>query len=298
MNRAHLAELNAFMAIARHLSFRRAAADLGVTPSALSHSLKLLEEQLAIRLLNRTTRSVSLTEAGKRLYEQLTPAFHGIRTAVEDLNVFREAPVGTIRLNASRLALREVLIPLVCAFSRENEHIKFDIRADDMVTDVVAEGFDAGVRFGELIAADMIALPLGPNFRTAVVASPRYLTVHGKPSHPRDLCGHRCVNYRYPSGKNFQWEFTKGKSRLEVDIEGCITLDDLDLVLRAAVEGAGIAYIFEEQAREHLAKGKLELLLTEWCPTSRGFHLYYPSRRNLSFAMRAFIDFIRRTQKR
>ncbi len=297
MDRAHLAELNAFMMIAHHLSFRRAATDLSVTPSALSHSLRLLEEQLAIRLVNRTTRSVSLTEAGKRLYDQLTPAFQGIRTAVEDLNTFREAPIGTIRLNASRLALREVLIPLMAAFTRKNEHIKFEVKADDLVTDVVAEGFDAGVRFGELVAADMIAVPVGPSFKTALVASPKYLAAHGRPSHPRDLCGHRCVNYRFPSGKKFQWEFAKGKSKLDVEIEGCITIDDLDLVLRAAVEGAGIGYVFESQAKDFVARGKLELLLPEWCPTDRGFHLYYPSRRNLSFSMRAFLDFVRKTQR-
>ena len=297
MDRAHLAELHAFMAIAHNLSFRRAATDLKVTPSALSHALRQLEEQLDIKLVNRTTRSVSLTEAGKRLYDQLTPVFHGLRTAVEDLNAFREAPIGTIRLNASRLALREVLIPILSAFTREHAHIKFDVRADDHVTDVVAEGFDAGVRFGELVAADMIAIPLGPSFKTALVASPKYLAAHGTPVHPRELCEHRCVNYRYPSGKGFAWEFAKGKAKFEVAVEGCITVDDLDLVLRAAIEGAGIGYVFEQQAKDYVARGKLELLMPEWCPTDRGFHLYYPSRRNLSFSMRAFIDFVRKAQK-
>jgi DNA-binding transcriptional LysR family regulator len=293
MDRAHLADLAAFVAIARHLSFRRAAVELGITASALSHTLKGLEDRLAIRLVNRTTRSVALTEAGHRLFNQLLPALAGVQTAVEDLNAFRMKPHGTLRINAPRQALRQALVPLIAEFSTDHPSIRFEVSANDHMIDVISEGFDAGVRFGELIAEDMISIPIGPRVRDAVVATPGYFETHPKPRHPRDLKQHRLVSYRYPSGKSFTWEFQKGIDRIDVEVDAALTFDDMDCVLDAALEGAGVAFVFEAQANDPVADGRLVRVLEAWCPATTGFHLYYPSRRNLSFGMRTFLDFLR-----
>lgn len=293
MDRTHLADMAAFAAIARHLSFRRAAVELGITPSALSHALKALEDRLAIRLVNRTTRSVALTEAGQRFCDQLLPALAGVQTAVEDLNAFRMKPLGTLRINAPRQALRQVLVPLITAFSAEHPSIRFEVSANDHMIDVISEGFDAGVRFGEFVAGDMISIPIGPRVRDAVVATPRYFETQPKPRHPRDLKQHRMISYRYPSGKTFTWEFQKGSDRVDVEVDAALTFDDMDCVLDAALEGAGLAFVFEAQVRKMTTDGKLVRVLEPWCPPTTGFHLYYPSRRNLSFGMRTFLDFLR-----
>lgn len=297
MDRAHLADLAAFVAIGRHLNFRRAAVELGLTPSALSHSLRGLEDRLAIRLVNRTTRSVALTEAGQRLYDQVFPALEGVKTAVEDLNAFRMKPLGTLRINAPRQALRQILVPLITDFSLEHPTIRFEVSANDHMVDVVSEGFDAGVRFGEFIAEDMISIPIGPLVRDAVIATPAYFERLPKPRHPRDLKQHRLISYRYPSGKTFAWEFQKGSDRIDVEVDAALTFDDMDCVLDAALTGAGLAFVFEAQVNDHIAEGKLVRVLETWCPPATGFHLYYPSRRNLSFGMRTFLDFLRANRK-
>lgn len=293
MDRSHLADLAAFAAIGRHLSFRRAAVELGVTPSALSHALRSLEDRLSIRLVNRTTRSVALTEAGQRLYGQLIPALDGVQTAVEDLNAFRMKPLGTLRINAPRQALRQSLIPLITSFSAEHPDIRFEVSANDHMIDVISEGFDAGVRFGEFIAEDMISIPIGPRVRDAVVATPDYFEARPKPRHPRDLKQHRLISYRYPSGKSFTWEFKKGNDRIDVQVDAALNFDDMDCMLDAALMGAGLAFVFEAQVSKLIANGTLVRVLEPWCPPTTGFHLYYPSRRNLSFGMRTFLDHLR-----
>lgn len=293
MARAKFSELEGFVAVATHLSFHKAAVDLGVSASALSHALRQLESRLNIRLLNRTTRSVALTEAGQRLLSRLQPAFQDITEAIEDLNALRDAPVGLVRINAPRQAIRLVIIPLATTFLERYPAITLDVVADDAMTDVVQEGFDAGVRFGESIAQDMIALQLGPAHRFAVVASPGYLERRSMPQRPSDLSNHACIQYRYPGGQIYKWEFERDGAALEVEVSGRLIFEDMDLITDAALQGVGIGYVFEQQAISHIRDGRLMRMLDEWCPRYPGFFLYYPSRRNLSYAMRAFVDFIR-----
>lgn len=206
-------------------------------------------------------------------------------------------PLGTLRINAPRQALRQALIPLITRFVAEHPTIRFEVSANDHMMDVVSEGFDAGVRLGERVAEDMISVPIGPRLRDAVIATPDYFNSHAKPHHPRDLQQHSLISYRYPSGKTFVWEFQKGSDRVDVEVDAMLTFDDMDCVLDAALQGTGIAYVFEPQVRELIADGKLARVLEQWCPASTGFHLYYPSRRNLSFGMRTFLEFLRASRK-
>ncbi|MDX2266214.1 MAG: LysR family transcriptional regulator [Hyphomicrobiales bacterium] len=296
MSRAKFSELAGFVAVATHLSFHKAAVDLGVSASALSHAMRQLEDRLSLRLLNRTTRSVALTEAGQRLFARLQPAFLDIAGAVEDLNALRDAPVGTVRINAPRQAIRLALIPLAARFVTAYPGVTLDIVADDALTDVVAEGFDAGVRFGEIIAQDMIATPLGPPQGFAVVASPDYFAVRPKPQTPADLRDHVCIRYRLPGRGVYRWEFAQDGAPLEIEVAGPLIFDDSDLVLSAAVVGMGVAYVFERQAAPLIQAGRLQRALEDWCSRRQGFFLYYPSRRNLSFALRAFVDFLKETR--
>jgi DNA-binding transcriptional LysR family regulator len=286
-------DLAIFLAIARHRSFRVAATELGVSPSALSHALRSIEERLDIRLINRTTRSVALTEAGARLFERISPAFRDIDDALEDLNSFRGRPAGRLRINAARQSTQLVLLPIVAKFLKVFPDINVEIVVNDALIDMVAAGFDAGVRFGETIAADMIAVPIGPRHRFAVVGSPGYFKAHTPPLTPHDLKGLPCVRYRFTSGTLYRWEFERGGIELDIDVEGPLTLNDQDLMLHAALDGVGLAFVFEAQAEELIAKRKLVRVLTDWCPAYPGFFLYYPSRRQLPAALRAFVDFAR-----
>jgi DNA-binding transcriptional LysR family regulator len=287
------ADLGIFLAIAKHRSFRAAATELGVTASALSHALRLLEERIGLRLLNRTTRSVALTEVGERLYARINPAFSDIADAIDDLNNFRGTPVGTLRLNAPRMAARLVLLPLIARFRAAFPDIKVEVVADDTMVDVVAAGFDAGVRYGERIAADMIAMPLGPRHRFAVVATPDYFERHPRPATPQDLAQQQCIRFRYQSGQLYRWEFERGGIELDVEVDGPLTFSDQELMLDAALADGGLAYVFEAQVTEHLASGRLVRVLEDWCPFYPGFFLYYPSRRQLPAPLRAFVDFSR-----
>lgn len=296
MKRIDPADLSVFLAIATHRSFRKAATELGLTASALSHSLRNLEERLDLRLINRTTRSVALTEAGQRLFNRVSPAFRDISDALEDLNSFRGAPVGALRINAAKTSAELVLLPLVTRFLRAFPDVSVDIVVDDGLVDVVAGGFDAGVRFGESIAGDMIAVPLGPRQRTAIVAAPDYLQTREIPQHPRDLLSLPCIRYRFADGRFYRWEFERGGTELEIEVDGPLTLDDQDLMVDAALAGAGIAYVFEGLVDRHLAEGRLVRLLEDWCPYYPGFFLYYPGRRQLPAALRAFVDFIKTTK--
>ncbi|MCP3165772.1 LysR family transcriptional regulator [Myxococcus qinghaiensis] len=293
MKRIDPASLSSFLAIATHRSFRKAAGELGVTPSALSHALQAIEERLGVRLVNRTTRSVALTEAGERLHARLRPAFQDIRDALEDLNAFRGQPMGTLRLNAARQSAHLALLPLVTRFLRAYPDVSVEVRVDDSLTDIVAQGFDAGVRFGEQIAADMLAAPLGPRQRSAIVASPEYFQRHPVPRTPQDLRGLPCIRFRFSSGLYYRWEFERDGEEVLVEAEGPLTLNDQGLMVDAALAGVGLAYVFEAQVTRLLEEGRLVRVLEDWCPAYAGFFLYYPSRRQLPTALRAFLDFVK-----
>ncbi|MGD9836499.1 MAG: LysR family transcriptional regulator [Afipia sp.] len=290
MARIDSSDLAGFLAIARHHSFKAASVELGVTPSALSHALRTVEERLGLRLLNRTTRSVALTEAGERLFSRVSPAFRDIEDALEDLNTFRGKPAGTLRINSARQSARLVLLPLITKFLKAYPDIRVDLVINDALVDVVSAGFDAGVRFGETIAADMIAVPIGPRHRFAVVGSPGYFKTHKAPVTPHDLSKLPCIRYRFSSGAMYRWEFERGGFELDIEVDGPLTLGDQDLMLEAALDGAGLAYVFEAQAEQLIARRKLVRVLADWCPAYPGFFLYYPSRRQVPAALRAFID--------
>jgi DNA-binding transcriptional LysR family regulator len=293
MKRIDPTDLAGFLAIATHRSFRQAAVDLGVSASALSHALRATEERLGLRLVNRTTRSVSLTEAGERLYARVKPAYLDISQAIEDLNSFRSAPVGTLRLNAAKTSTRLVLLPIVTRFLAAYPQVEVELVVDDGLVDVVGAGFDAGVRFGQIIAGDMIAVPIGPRQRSAVVASPDYFARHPKPVLPQDLLALPCIRYRFDSGNYYRWEFERGGTALEIEVAGPLALGDQDLMIDAALAGSGLAYVFDGIASRPLTDGSLVRVLEDWCPYYPGFFLYYPSRRQLPAALRAFIDFAR-----
>jgi DNA-binding transcriptional LysR family regulator len=289
-------DLAVFLSIATHKSFRKASMELGVTPSALSHALRTMEQRLDLRLINRTTRSVALTEAGERLFARIRPAFRDIDDAIEDLNTFRGRPVGTVRLNASRLAAQLVVMPIVSRFVAAFPEISVEVVCDSALVDIVAGGFDAGVRFGELIAADMIAGAIGPRQRFAVVGSPDYFARHKKPRKPEDLRTLPCIRYRFSSGLFYNWEFERGGIEVEVAVNGPLTVSDQDMMVGPALAGAGLAYLFERQVGELIADGRLVRVLADWCPFYPGFFLYYPSRRQLPAALCAFVDFARKAQ--
>jgi DNA-binding transcriptional LysR family regulator len=293
MRRIRAQDLSVFLAIAQHRSFRKAAVDLGVTASALSHALRAIEERLDVRLVNRTTRGVGLTEAGERLFERVRPAFLDIDAALEELDTFRGRPLGKLRINAPRAAAKLVLLPIIAGFLGEHPAIEVEIVVDDALVDMVSGGFDAGVRFGETIAADMIAIPIGPRHRFTVVASPDHFERHAKPVTPYDLKNHPCIRYRFASGAFYRWEFERGGLEVDMDVQGPLTLGDQDIMLQAAMDGAGLAYVFESQASRAVAEGRLVSVLEDWCPYYPGFFLYYPSRRQLPGPLRAFLDFVR-----
>jgi DNA-binding transcriptional LysR family regulator len=292
MNNA-AADLAPFLAVARHLSFRRAAIELGLTPSAVSHALRTLEERLEVRLVNRTTRSVALTEAGTRLRDRLQPAFRDIDDALEDLNRYRDTPMGTLRFNAASASAKLVLMGYVTEFLARHPSIRIEIVAQGAMVDVVAEGFDAGLRFGEVIAADMIAVPIGPRLRSAVVATPAFFERHARPATPHDLLRLPCIRYRFDNGSDYRWEFERGGVEPQIAVDGPLTVNEQELMLQAALAGTGIAYVFEGIAAAEVAAGRLVRVLEDWCPYYPGIFLYYPSRRQMPAALRAFVDFVR-----
>ena len=290
------ADLSIFLCIARHLNFSRAAVELGLTPSALSHSLRALENRLGVRLFNRTTRSVALTDAGERLFARLKPAFRDIDDALEDLNSFRDKPSGNLRMTAGRQACELVLLPIVSQFLKEYPDIRLEIVESDALVDVVAGGFDAGVRFGNRLEADMVSRPVGPNMRSVVVGSPAFFERHAAPRKPEDLHGIPCIRHRFPSGSMYRWEFERGAITQEIDVSGPLTLGDVSLMIGPALQGVGLAYVFEDMVSGYPADGRLIQVLADWCPFYPGLHLYYPSRRHVPAALKAFIDFARTAQ--
>lgn len=286
-------DLKTFLAVARSGSFRRAADCLGCTPSAVSHALRGLEERLDVRLLNRTTRSVALTEAGARLYARVAPAFRDIDDALDDLNRFRDAPVGKLRINAARASAQLAVMPVMARFLAAHPGIEVEIVVDNDFTDLVAEGFDAGVRLGEILAQDMIAVPLGPRQRSAYVASPDFFEHHPVPTSPQELKALPCIRLRFGTGRLYAWEFEREGVDLAVEIDGPLTVGDQDLAVQAALDGVGIAFAFEAQVQPHLEQGRLVRVLEDWCPAYPGFYLYHPSRRQTPLPLKAFVDFVR-----
>ena len=293
MQRAAVSDLSAFVAVATHRSFSRAAAELGLSPSALSHTVRSLEERLDLRLLNRTTRSVAPTEAGERLLERLRPALRDIDDALEDANAFRAKPAGRLRLNVPRSAALLLLAPVMTRFIKAYPQMRLEITTEDRLVDIVASGYDAGVRFGESVERDMVAVRSGPDLRMAVVGSPAYFRRHPKPAKPRDLRCHACIRFRLPSGTIYRWEFEKKGEVLEVEVDGPLTLSDQQVMLQAALDGAGLAIVLESHARPHLKARQLVRVLADWCPPFPGYFLYYPSRRQVPAGLRAFIDMMR-----
>ncbi len=287
------ADLSVFLCTAQHLNFSKAAIELGLTPSALSHSVKALENRLGVRLFNRTTRSVALTEAGERLYARLKPAFRDIDDALEDLNHFRDKPSGNLRITSGRQACELVLLPIASEFLQLYPDIRLEVVESDALLDIVANGFDAGVRFGDRLEADMVSLPIGPTMRSVVVGSPAFFERHAAPQKPEDLHALPCIRHRYPSGSMYRWELERGGIAQEIEVNGPLTLGDVSLMIGPALQGLGLAYVFEDMVSEHLASGRLVQVLADWCPYYPGLHLYYPSRRHVPAALKAFIDFVR-----
>lgn len=285
-----LDSFDVFVAIVRCGGFRAAALERGVSSSALSQTINALEEALGIRLLNRTTRSVSPTEAGQRLLDRLAPALSDIQLAIAEIDELRDSPSGTLRINAPAPAVDHFLCPLVFDFMDRFRQVKIEIISDAAVIDIVAQGFDAGVRFGRQLAQDMIAVPLGPSLRYAIVASPDYVVRRGTPQTPHDLVGHDCIKRRFPGGALVTWRFAFGEEELEVTPSGRLTVSSAQNELQAALAGKGIAHVFDDYAKSHIREGRLVELLPDWSATLPHWFLYYPNRRHPSAAMRAFLD--------
>lgn len=287
-------DLAAFATVARERSFTRAAAKLGVSPSALSQTIRNLEERLGLRLLTRTTRSVASTEAGERLLRTVAPRFEEIQAELAALSELREKPAGTVRITAGEHAAISTLQPALKRFLPEYPDIQVEIIVDYGLTDIVSEGYDAGVRMGEQVAKDMIAVRIGPDMRMAVVGSPAYFEQYLLPQTPQDLAAHKCINIRLPTyGGLFPWDLEKDDREVKVRGEGQLVFNSLGMRLSSALDGLGVAYMPEDQALPYIAKGRLIRVLEDWCPKFPGYHLYYPSRRHSSPALTLLIENLR-----
>jgi DNA-binding transcriptional LysR family regulator len=294
MARQDVNDLLAFLAVAKERSFTRAAARLGVSQSALSHTVRSLEERLGLRLLTRTTRSVAPTEAGERLVRTVGPRFDEIDTELAALSELRERPAGTIRITAGEHAAEAILWPALATLLPRYPDIKVELIVDYGLTDIVAERYDAGVRLGEQVAKDMIAVRIGPDFRMAVVGAPSYFARRPKPKNPQDLTAHDCINIRLPTyGGIYAWEFEKRGRALKVRVEGQLVFNNIALRVNAALAGLGLAYLTEDQVQEHVAEGRLVRVLGDWCPPFSGYHLYYPSRRQAAPAFALLVEALR-----
>lgn len=293
MSRHGLIELEAVLAIVRQGSFRAAALELGMSTTALSNAIGKLERELGVRLFNRTTRSVSLTDTGRAFADQIGPALETIHEAMNAARSQQEEPLGTLRINAFATAAREILQPLILEFLRRYPKVHVDLVTEGRLVDVVAEGFDIGVRRADLVPNDTIAIPLGPPRRFAVVASPSYLQGRDSPRVPHDLLDHACIRVRLPNGALFRWQFEKDGQPVQIDVQGPITLDEAGLARVAALEGVGIGFFMEADVRDDIAAGRLLQVLDDWTPPLEPLCLYYPSRRNPSAAFKAFVDLAR-----
>jgi DNA-binding transcriptional LysR family regulator len=294
MRRGNLDDLSVFLVVAREGSFTKAAAKLGVSQSALSYTIKELEARLKLRLLTRTTRSVSPTAAGERLLRNVSPRIEEIEGELAALSDLREKPSGTIRITATEYATEAVLLPKLAKLLRENPDIKVEIVSDYGLTDIVAQRFDAGVRDGEQVAKDMIAVRIGRDARMAVVGAPSYFKNQPVPKKPQDLVEHNCINLRLPThGGLYAWEFQKGSRELKVRVEGQLFFSTTTQMFHAALAGLGLAYLPEGLVQPHINKGRLKRVLEDWCPPYPGYHLYYPSRRQPSGAFALLVEALR-----
>lgn len=285
-------DLQSFLAVAEIGSFRGAARELGVSPSAVSHSVRSLEQWLGVRVLHRTTRSVAPTPEGQELLDATRPLVASLQAALESAAAGGASVRGTLRISAPRIGARTVLLPVVRRLMARHPQVHVEISSDDAVRDLVAEGFDAGVRFSGAIEADLIARPLGPPQRFVVVGSPAYLAAHGAPHHPDDLREHRCIRLQFPSGRAFRWEFRRGETSLDVAVEGSLTVVDVELGTDAARAGLGLAWTYAHSVAQDLERGTLVEVLADWRPEEPGFHLIYPSRKLQRPVMRALLDVI------
>lgn len=298
MKREELSDLLVFLAVAEARSFTRAAATLGVSQSAISQIVRRLEASMGLKLLTRNTRKVAPTEAGKQLVATLHPAFDEIDTRLAALSALRERPSGTVRITSSRHAAETILWPAVSRMLKDYPEVSVEISIDGQLTDIITDRFDAGIRLGEQVAKDMIAVPIGPDLRMVVVGSPDYLAARGRPHTPQDLTAHACINIRMPSkGGLYAWEFGKDGRDLNVRVEGRLVVNDVPLILRAAAEGVGLACVLEDQAARQLASGELVRVLEDWCPPFPGYHLYYPDRRQLTPAFSLLVSTLRRRKR-
>ena len=288
-----LAELEAITAVARHGGFRAAARELGMSSSALSHAVAALEERLSVRIFNRTTRSVALSEAGERFVADVAPALAAIDRAIEDAGMSAGTVSGTLRLNMAPGAARMLLVPLILEYGRRYPNVDVEIVTDNALVDVIGKGFDAGVRLVEVVPADMVAIPILPTIRSLVVGSPGYFSNRSHPIVPSDLLKHRCIRARMASGRLYRWEFERRGQAVLIDAPGSLILDASDLMLSAALEGAGLAYISEPSVAAHIASGDLIPVLQGWSPPYPGLSLYFAQRRQMPARLRALIDLIR-----
>jgi len=294
MQLGHLDDLAALVAVGRERSFTKAAAKLGVSQSALSQTIRQLEARLGVRLLTRTTRSVSPTEAGERLMRTVGPRFEEIEAELAAVRELREKPAGTIRITAMEYATDAILMPKLAKLLREYPDIKIEIIIDYGLTDIVTERYDAGVRSGEQVAKGMIAVRIGPDMRMAVVGAPPYFKAHPEPKKPQDLIGHNCINLRLPThGGLYAWEFERGSRELKARVEGQLTFNSTGQMLNAALAGSGLAYVPEGMVQGHIDKGRLKRVLADWCQPYAGYHLFYPSRRQSSAAFKLVVDALR-----
>jgi DNA-binding transcriptional LysR family regulator len=293
MDQNDLNILAVFLAVAEERSFTKAGKRLGVSPSAMSHAIRGLEEDIGVRLLSRTTRSVAPTEAGEQLLTRLRPALTDVQDALAQLSGLRDKPAGRVRLLVPRLAGTTVLGPKLAKFTRDYPDVVVDITADDSRMDIVAGGFDAGIHFGEYIQKDMIAVRVSKDHRAAIVGAPAYFKSHPKPKTPHDLLKHRCINFKHGSAGLYRWEFDKGKKSLSVAVNGPLVVDDVELLVRGALDGIGLAFVSDERVESQLESGQLIRVLEDWCQPFPGFFLYYPSRRQQPAALAALIHALR-----
>lgn len=294
MKRDELNDLAAFVVVADEMSFTRAAAKLEMSPSALSHAMKSLEDRLGLQLLARTTRRVSTTEAGDRLLKTLRPAFADINTELAALNELRDKPAGTLRITTPRHAATSILCPVLPSFLAAYPEVRVEVTIDERLTDIIESRYDAGIRLGEKVAKDMIAVRVGLDLQTAVVGSPAYFADHPVPKNPQDLASHRCINYRFmTSGGLYPWEFEQEGRSFQVRVNGSLVFNDSDLILALALAGQGIAYLYEDQIANAVAEGRLIRVLEAWCPTFPGYYLYHPNRRQPLPALTPLIQALR-----
>ena len=294
MRGSEFTELKAFSAIVEEGSFVRAAARLRVSPPALSQSIRQLEARVGVRLLNRTTRSVSATAAGDALFSRLAVAFGELESAIADVHAARDRPAGSLRINVPRVAATRFIAPILGDFQRSYPDIALTVIVDDRLADIVGGRFDAGIRLGERLEKDMVAVKLSEDLEMAAVAAPAYLENRAIPRHPQELHQHQCIKFEWPGGGNlYRWEFARGKRALEIAVEGSLTVNDTELMLNAVLDGVGIAYMLEYQVRPWIEQRRLVRFLEAWSPSFPGFYLYHPSSRHVPPALRAFIDFMR-----